>query len=76
MDAGLDTGDIVSERKTAIRPEDNAQTLHDRLAEKGVEPAKPVSDEGWGLVAQLKVPGAGKMGLYEPRHPSPLTGPG
>jgi methionyl-tRNA formyltransferase len=35
MDAGLDTGDIVSEERTPIAPEDNAQTLHDRLAEIG-----------------------------------------
>lgn len=35
MDAGLDTGAIVSEERTAITPEDNAQTLHDRLAVLG-----------------------------------------
>ena len=35
MDAGLDTGDIVSEQRTPIMPEDNAQTLHDRLANLG-----------------------------------------
>jgi methionyl-tRNA formyltransferase len=35
MDAGLDTGDILSIEKTPIRPEDNSQTLHDRLAQIG-----------------------------------------
>lgn len=35
MDAGLDTGDILTQQATAIRPEDNAETLHDRLAEIG-----------------------------------------
>jgi methionyl-tRNA formyltransferase len=35
MDAGLDTGDIVSIQKTPITVEDNSQTLHDRLAEIG-----------------------------------------
>jgi methionyl-tRNA formyltransferase len=35
MDAGLDTGAVVSEERTPIRDEDNAQTLHDRLAEMG-----------------------------------------
>jgi methionyl-tRNA formyltransferase len=35
MDAGLDTGAIVSEERTPIRDEDNSQTLHDRLAEIG-----------------------------------------
>jgi len=35
MDAGLDTGDIVSEERTPIASDDNAQTLHDRLAQFG-----------------------------------------
>ena len=35
MDAGLDTGDIVSEERTTITNEDTAQTLHDRLALMG-----------------------------------------
>ncbi len=35
MDAGMDTGDILTQEKTPIRPEDNAQTLHDRLAQIG-----------------------------------------
>ena len=33
-----------------------------------------IEDEGWGKIAQFKVPGAGEMGVYEPRHPSPLPG--
>jgi methionyl-tRNA formyltransferase len=37
MDAGLDTGPIVSQRRTPIRPEDNSVTLHDRLARLGAE---------------------------------------
>jgi methionyl-tRNA formyltransferase len=37
MDAGLDTGPILSQRRTPIFPEDNSQTLHDRLARIGAE---------------------------------------
>jgi methionyl-tRNA formyltransferase len=37
MDAGMDTGAIVSQQATAISPEDDAQTLHDRLAAMGAE---------------------------------------
>jgi methionyl-tRNA formyltransferase len=37
MDAGLDTGPIVSQRRTAILPEDDSATLHDRLARLGAE---------------------------------------
>ena len=35
VDAGLDTGDILTMEKTAILDSDNAQTLHDRLALMG-----------------------------------------
>ncbi|MDC0143290.1 methionyl-tRNA formyltransferase [Verrucomicrobia bacterium] len=35
MDAGLDTGDIISTVKTEITEGDTAQTLHDRLAQLG-----------------------------------------
>ena len=37
MDAGLDTGPIVSQRRTPILPEDDSATLHDRLARLGAE---------------------------------------
>lgn len=37
MDAGLDTGPIVRMESTPIRPDDNGQTLHDRLAVLGAE---------------------------------------
>ena len=42
------------------------------LEAKRVEFTAAVTDEGYGLVTRFKVPGAGEMGLYEPRHPSPL----
>lgn len=37
IDAGLDTGDMLSTAATPISPADNAQTLHDRLAQMGAE---------------------------------------
>jgi methionyl-tRNA formyltransferase len=37
MDAGLDTGDILLERRAPIGPDDTAGTLHDRLSELGAE---------------------------------------
>ena len=42
------------------------------LEAKGVEFVEPIGDEGWGLLTRLRVPGFGELGLYEPRHPSPL----
>lgn len=35
LDAGWDTGPILAQQTVMIRPEDNAGTLHDRLAEVG-----------------------------------------
>ncbi len=37
VDSGLDTGDILTQERTLIAAEDNAQTLHDRLARLGAE---------------------------------------
>jgi catechol 2,3-dioxygenase-like lactoylglutathione lyase family enzyme len=39
-----------------------------RLGKKGIE-CGPVSDEGWGLLTSIRLPGGGDLGLYEPRHP-------
>lgn len=30
-----------------------------------------VSDQGWGLLTQLTLPGGGKLGVYQPRHARP-----
>lgn len=35
MEAGLDTGDILVQSKVAIKEDDTAKSLHDRLAEEG-----------------------------------------
>ncbi|MBI1175873.1 methionyl-tRNA formyltransferase [bacterium] len=37
MDAGLDTGPVVAEARTAITDDDDSQKLHDRLAAMGAE---------------------------------------
>ncbi|HVU09302.1 MAG TPA: methionyl-tRNA formyltransferase [Verrucomicrobiae bacterium] len=37
MNAGLDTGEIISQAHAPILPEDNSQTLHDRLAQLGAD---------------------------------------
>jgi hypothetical protein len=31
----------------------------------------PVKDQGWGLLTYLTLPGGGKIGVYQPRHPRP-----
>jgi predicted enzyme related to lactoylglutathione lyase len=39
------------------------------LTAKGVEFTSPVEDQGFGLLTRLRVPGAGEIGLYQPKHP-------
>jgi catechol 2,3-dioxygenase-like lactoylglutathione lyase family enzyme len=39
-----------------------------QLDAEGVQ-CGPVSDEGWGLLTSIRLPGGGDLGIYEPRHP-------
>jgi catechol 2,3-dioxygenase-like lactoylglutathione lyase family enzyme len=41
------------------------------LRSKGVEVAQDVSDQGWGLLAAIRLPDGSQFPIYEPRHPSP-----
>jgi predicted enzyme related to lactoylglutathione lyase len=52
--------------------DDLASTLAE-LRGKGVEIASEVSDRGWGLVSSIKLPDGSEFGIYQPKHPSPLT---
>ncbi|HUY74572.1 MAG TPA: VOC family protein [Candidatus Dormibacteraeota bacterium] len=51
---------------------DLAKTMRE-LSSKGVEFVGSVSEQRWGKVARLRVPGAGELSLYQPSHPSPLS---
>jgi hypothetical protein len=51
--------------------DDIEQTVAE-LEANGVEFSGPVSDEGFGLMTAIKLPGGGELGLYEPRHPTAL----
>jgi hypothetical protein len=33
----------------------------------------PVQNMGWGALTQVKLPGGGKLGVYQPRHARPET---
>ncbi|MBV8220740.1 MAG: hypothetical protein JO325_19930 [Solirubrobacterales bacterium] len=43
------------------------------LRDKGVDFSRPVTEERWGSVTAIALPGGGELGLYEPRHPSPVS---
>lgn len=38
------------------------------LKKKGIKFVGGVTDEGWGLVTQFRLPGGGEMQLYQPRY--------
>lgn len=46
------------------------------LTREGVAFTGPVTDQGWGRLTGIRLPGGGELGLYEPRHPVPHNGSG
>ncbi len=48
---------------------DDIEATVAELTNKGVEFTAPITDQGFGLVTALLVPGGGEIGLYQPRHP-------
>ena len=49
---------------------DNLERTMAELGAKGVQFGAPVKDEGWGTTTSIVLPGGGKVGLYQPRHPT------
>ena len=50
---------------------DDIEATVRELAARGVELTRPVSDERFGLVTAIKIPG-GELALYQPKHPTAL----
>jgi catechol 2,3-dioxygenase-like lactoylglutathione lyase family enzyme len=55
---------------------DDVEATVAELEGKGVVFMSPITDEGFGLMTSLQVPGGGEIGLYEPRHPTPHASAG
>jgi len=47
---------------------DDIETTVADLTSKGVEFTAPPQQQGFGLLARFRVPGAGEVGIYQPRH--------
>ena len=69
--------------EVAVHPEDNDR--HElyfmcddlkaeirALAKKGVRSSE-VQEARWGSITKIRLPGGGAVGLYQPKHPSPLV---
>jgi catechol 2,3-dioxygenase-like lactoylglutathione lyase family enzyme len=48
---------------------DDITVFVDDLAAKSVELVRPITDEGWGLLASFRLPSGAEQWVYEPRHP-------
>lgn len=47
---------------------DDLEATMEELRGRGASISSDITDEGWGRVAMLEVPGADPIQLYEPRH--------
>ena len=50
---------------------DDIEATVDDLKGKGVEFTQPISNQGFGRMASMRIPG-GELSLYEPRHPTAI----
>ena len=60
----------VSHHELYLMCDDIHATLTE-LRSKGVEVAREVSDQRWGLLAAIRLPDGSELPVYEPRHPRP-----
>jgi len=49
--------------------DDLEKTLAD-LTARGVTISGPTSNQGWGLLASIKLPSGAELSIYQPRHPT------
>ena len=49
---------------------DNVKAFVAEMKKKKID-CDPVADRGWGIVTNVKLPGGGKLGVYQPRHARP-----
>ncbi len=50
---------------------DDVQAFMAAMAEKKVT-CSPIDEQRWGYITRLVLPGGGRLGVYQPKHPSPL----
>jgi hypothetical protein len=53
---------------------DDVRAFVAEMAERNVV-CGPLQDLRWGVLTEVTLPGGGKLGVYEPRHPRPAPMP-
>jgi hypothetical protein len=54
---------------------EDVEEFIDAMRAKGVA-CSEVRDQGWGLITAIELPSGTELGVYQPRHASPLDGVG
>jgi hypothetical protein len=49
---------------------DDVEATAAELGSRGIAVESGISDEGWGRLTAIRLPGGGRIGLYEARHPT------
>lgn len=52
---------------------DDIDATMEQLRAKGVEFTGGITEERWGRLTRMRLPGGGEVGMYEPRHPRATT---
>ncbi len=63
----MQDGPATDIMRLSLMCDDVEATVKD-LSAKGVEFISPITDQGFGLVTTLRVPGGVTLDLYQPRH--------
>ena len=66
---GDETWSTSQHHEITLMCDDIEQTVAE-LKAKGAKFTRDIADQGFGLTTALRVPGAGEMMLYQPRHPA------
>ncbi len=51
---------------------DDFCVLIDEMKKQRIE-CSPVEEQRWGSITRVTLPGGGKLGVYQPKHPSAIT---
>lgn len=61
--------DGLSKHEFYLMCDDIEKTLTE-LAAKDVTISQPISDQGWGQIASIKLPSGADLSIYQPQHPT------
>jgi catechol 2,3-dioxygenase-like lactoylglutathione lyase family enzyme len=61
--------DGLGKHELYLMCDDIEKTLME-LTAQGVTVSEPVSDQGWGQLASIKLPSGADLPIYQPRHPT------